>query len=68
MSFLCDKKYQNVILELQRRGWSLLNTTEDEEEDGQGVVIPRDCLLLWRNLSKIKFASVCGRYVNHIKG
>mmetsp|Transcript_12320 Transcript_12320/g.18674 ORF Transcript_12320/g.18674 Transcript_12320/m.18674 type:complete len:544 (-) Transcript_12320:9-1640(-) len=57
--FVCDEKYQNIIAELESRGWVKL-------EDGPHV--PPNCSLIWKNLSKINFGLTLGRYVNHIRG
>jgi hypothetical protein len=61
--FLCDEKYENVIQELQARGWSLVTTADDRAQQ-----VPTDCKLIWKNLTKIKFQSVFDRYVNHFRG
>mmetsp|Transcript_20122 Transcript_20122/g.33903 ORF Transcript_20122/g.33903 Transcript_20122/m.33903 type:complete len:597 (-) Transcript_20122:243-2033(-) len=60
MEYICDDKYQNIIEELDRRQWKLLPSTDS--------AVPRECALMWKNLSKTKFPAVLGRYVNHIKG
>jgi hypothetical protein len=65
--FLCDEKYRNVIDELQERGWSLVTATGTEGEKS-GEQIPKDCQLIWKNLTKTKFQSIFDRYVNHFRG
>jgi hypothetical protein len=64
MEFICDEKYQNIIEELEKRGWRL-STSNDLDAN---AYIPRDCNLIWKNLSKTRFPAVLGRFVNHIKG
>lgn len=61
MKFICDDKYPNVIAELEKRGWQRLPSSN-------GKIIPGDCQLIWRNLSKTPFSAILGRYVNHLKG
>lgn len=90
MKFVCDEKYENIILELNRRGWVRVlddqeiceeNVKGDQEEEDKmkmskqrklfnssHQIIPKDCMLIWKNLTKIKFASVFDRYVNHFRG
>jgi hypothetical protein len=63
--FLCDEKYENVIVELGRRGWEL---TTEELERGKQQDTSADCRLIWKNLTKIKFPMVFDRFVNHFRG
>lgn len=57
--YWCDKKYENIIIELEKRRWKLLCDCD---------TIPSSCHLLWKNLSKIDWGSVFDRFVNHVKG
>lgn len=57
--YCCDSKYENIIFELGRRGWSLLPESDS---------VPSTCSLLWKNLSKIGWGGIFDRYVNHIRG
>ena len=113
--YICDEKYQNIIDELNKRGWlltpSLTHTTTHTTTDPVTntlapplphahthshthphthshapshthtpthppthshthslTTVPRECELMWMNLSKTRFATVLGRYVNHLKG
>lgn len=64
MEFICDEKYENVIKELNRRG--CLQVFETIENNNK--IIPLNCKLIWKNLTKIKFQSIINRFVNHFKG
>lgn len=57
--FYCDTKYDNVIVELTKRGWVPLTESE---------VLPLSCQLIWNNMNKIVWPAVINRYVNHIRG
>ena len=60
--FQCDEKYQNYVEELQSRGWELDNPADAD------VPIPSTCNFICKNLSKLKFAIVFDRHVNHLRG
>jgi hypothetical protein len=59
--FQCDEKYENYIEELKSRGWEL-------EASDPGLPVPSSCSFICKNLSKLKFATVFDRHVNHLRG
>lgn len=59
--FQCDEKYQNYVEELESRGWTLASGEEDRP-------VPSACDFICKNLSRLKFATVFDRHVNHLRG
>ncbi len=66
--FQCDSKYQNYVEELTSRGWVRDNEEEREKNGERSGTIPANCLFICKNLSKLKFATIFDRHVNHLRG